>query len=139
MAYPVETIANGPKPGHREQVLARLRVLVIEYEPVELVLGWPTSLAGTAGLAVEAMTAVEETLTSAFAPLRVVRVDERMSTAEASRKLAGAGRDSRQRRGVIDQAAAVGILDGALNARRLRRDRGERERLRTRTDEDGDS
>ena len=46
-------------------------------------------------------------------PLRLV--DERMSTAGASRSLGGAGRNSRQQRRIIDQAAAVEILQRALD------------------------
>ena len=46
-------------------------------------------------------------------PFRLV--DERMSTARASRSLGGAGRNSRQQRRIIDQAAAVEILQRALD------------------------
>ncbi|MCT3011093.1 Holliday junction resolvase RuvX, partial [Propionibacterium freudenreichii] len=41
-------------------------------------------------------------------------VDERLTTAAATRRLAAAGRDSRHRRSVIDQAAAVAILEQAI-------------------------
>jgi putative holliday junction resolvase len=125
MAYPVETIPSGRSDGAREAALRRVRALVTEYEAVEVVLGWPTNLAGRDGPATEAMARVEVELSRVVAPLTVVRIDERMSTAEAARMLGHAGRDSRRRRAVIDQAAAVGILNNALEARRARR--GERD------------
>ena len=112
LAYPVETL------DARRDPWRRLAQLVAEYEPVEVVLGWPRNLAGAEGPAVEAMRAVHAQLVGAVAPVPVVLVDERMSTVEASRKLAAAGKDSRARRGIIDQMAAVGILEQALERRR---------------------
>lgn len=112
MAYPVETI------NAKDEPLRRIRALVAEYEPVEVVFGWPRNLAGKEGPAVDALRLVLADLEMAIAPVPVVLVDERMSTAEATRKLAAAGKDSRARRGIIDQVAAVGILDSALESRR---------------------
>lgn len=121
MAYPVDTL------DARRDPWRRLADLVAEYEPVEVVLGWPRNLAGAEGPAVEAMRAVHARLVEAVAPVPVVLVDERLSTAEASRRLADAGRDSRARRGVIDQMAAAGILDHALEQRRHRQARTARQ------------
>ena len=45
-------------------------------------------------------------------PVRVV--DERLSTVTASRRLTGAGRNAKKQRAIIDQAAAVAILEQAL-------------------------
>ncbi len=112
MAHPVETIPA------RDQPFRRVAVLVAEYEPVEVVLGWPRNLAGQEGPAVEFMRGVLAELRTTVAPVPVVLVDERMSTAEASRRLMQAGKNARQRRGIIDQAAAVGILEQALETRR---------------------
>lgn len=112
MAYPVETV------DARNNPLGRISALVAEYEPVELVLGWPRNLAGAEGPAVDALRGVLAALEDAVHPLNVVLVDERMSTAEASRKLSAVGKDSRARRGIIDQMAAVGILEQALERRR---------------------
>jgi len=113
LATPVETVAARPDPW------PRLRALVEEYEPVEVVFGWPRNLSGIEGPAVDALRAVLERLEAAIAPIPVVLIDERMSTAEASRRLADAGQNSRARRGIIDQMAAVGILEHALEQRRL--------------------
>ncbi|MCT1459517.1 Holliday junction resolvase RuvX [Aestuariimicrobium sp. p3-SID1156] len=112
LAYPVETL------DARNNPLGRLSALVAEYEPVEVVFGWPRNLAGKEGPAVDNLRGVLAEVEDALDPVPVVLVDERMSTAEASRKLAEAGKDSRARRGIIDQMAAVGILEQALERRR---------------------
>ncbi|WP_203566935.1 Holliday junction resolvase RuvX [Aestuariimicrobium ganziense] len=114
LAHPVETIPAN------QHALDRVRALADEYEPVEVVLGWPRNLRGVEGPAVERMRLVLADLERVLDPIPVVLVDERMSTADAARRLAAAGRNSRQRRGVIDQAAAVGILEQALESRRHR-------------------
>ena len=112
LAYPVETV------NAKDQPLRRILALVAEYEAIEVVFGWPRNLSGKEGPAVDGLTTVLADLEAAISPVPVVLVDERMSTAEASRKLAAAGKDSRARRGIIDQMAAVGILEHALESRR---------------------
>ncbi len=111
LAHPVETVPND------RRVLERLAELVSEYEPIEVLLGMPVNLAGQLGPAAQAMSAVADRLAARLGvPLRIV--DERMSTASAARKLAAGGRNSRRRRSVIDQAAAVDILEQALEYER---------------------
>lgn len=111
LAHPVETVPND------QRTVARIGELVAEYDAIEVLLGMPVNLAGRHGPAAQAMTEVADRLAEALdVPLRVV--DERLSTASAARKLAASGRSSRQRRGVIDQAAAVDILEQALEYER---------------------
>lgn len=111
LSYPVETIRNDAA------ALDRIRALVAEYEPIEVVLGLPTDLRGRQGLAAERMLEVANRLTGMLTvPVRLV--DERMSSAAAARQLSAAGRSSRSQRSVIDQAAAVAILDHALDTER---------------------
>ena len=111
LAYPVETVPND------QQTLARLTALVAEYEPAEVLLGMPVDLKGRLGPAAQAMAEVADRLAELpGVELRVV--DERLSTASAARKLAASGRSSRQRRGIVDQAAAVDILEQALEYER---------------------
>lgn len=131
LAYPVETIPTSGSPGGRAQAMQRVRALVREYEAVEVVLGWPTDLSGRAGVAVAAMAVVADELEAAIRPVPVVRVDERLTSAEAARKLVANQRTTRQQRAIIDQVAAVGILESALDARRAQSpapDLGEAER-----------
>ncbi len=111
LAHPVETVPNDAR------TLSRLGQLVAEYEAIEVLLGMPKNLAGRDGPAAQAMAQVADRLAQELpVPLRVV--DERLSTASAARRLAESGRSSRQRRGIIDQAAAVDILEQALEFER---------------------
>ncbi|MGL5246964.1 MAG: Holliday junction resolvase RuvX, partial [Brooklawnia sp.] len=85
LAHPVGTLPNDGR------VLDRLAELVGEYEPIEILLGMPVDLAGRHGPAAQAMTEVADRLVAALGvALRVV--DERLSTANAARKLAASGR-----------------------------------------------
>ncbi len=114
LAYPVETL--GPA-SDLAGVERRLRELVAEYEPIELVLGLPLHLKGTEGQTARAVRERAAWLADTLGvPVRLV--DERLSTVAASRGLRAAGRDARRQRGVIDQAAAVAILEQALDLER---------------------
>lgn len=107
LAYPVETVPTGAT------TIKRLAELVQEYEPMELLLGWPVNLAGEEGPAVEQMRKIAAVIAAEIKiPLRVV--DERLTTASAARKLTASGKSSRGRRSIIDQAAAVVICENAL-------------------------
>lgn len=112
LAYPVETVAAG------SGALDRIGALVAEYEPIELVLGLPRTLAGTEALAAQRIREAGAGLVARLPGLPVRLVDERLSTAAASRRLEQAGRNTRRQRRVIDQAAAVAILEGALDRER---------------------
>lgn len=114
LAYPVETIRQASDLGH---VRRRLAELVAEYEPYELVLGLPLHLKGTEGQTAVLVRERGAWLAATYGvPVRLV--DERLSTVTASRSLREAGRDARSQRGVIDQAAAVAILEHALDVER---------------------
>lgn len=111
IATPVETLRRG------RGDLDRLAVLVAEREAVEVVVGLPTSLSGRPGPAVAAAEGYAGEL-AARVPVPVRLVDERFSTVDAQRGLHASGVDTRRGRSVIDQAAAVIILQGALDAER---------------------
>jgi putative Holliday junction resolvase len=86
------------------------------------VVGLPVTLAGTEGLAAAHVRAYAQVLAEAVAPVPVVLADERMSTVSATRRLAERGVRGGRQRAVVDQAAAVEILQGWLDAARRRRD-----------------
>lgn len=114
LAYPVETIAGA---SDLPQVGRRLSALVAEYEPLEFVLGLPLHLKGTEGRTALLVRERAAWLAGTHGvPVRLV--DERLTTVTASRSLREAGRDARKQRSVIDQAAAVAILEHALDAER---------------------
>jgi putative Holliday junction resolvase len=114
LAYPVTTVAAKDAPE------AALDRLVDDYEPAAVIVGLPLRLDGSWGIAAETITAQAVALASRIAP-PVFLTDERMTTGEASRKLHGAGKNTKQQRLLIDAQAAVGILDSVLTARRAGR------------------
>lgn len=114
LAYPVETL-NARDEG---AVAVGLRRLVAEYEPTGFIVGLPRHLRGTEGETAAYVRERARWLARRFPGVEVRLIDERLSTVSASRQLREAGRSARQQRGVIDQAAAVAILNTALDAER---------------------
>lgn len=110
LAYPVETVQAG------SQALARIAALVAEYEPGIVYVGLPITLAGERSFAAEWVLERAGELGSVIEPGLIRLVDERMSTASASRTLGAVGKRAKQQRSIIDQAAAVEILQRALDA-----------------------
>lgn len=102
--------------------IAQLVRLVEVHETVEVVVGLPVTLAGTEGFAATHVRAYADQLAQAIAPVPVLLADERMSTAAATRRLSERGVRGGRRRAVVDQAAAVEILQGWLDAARRQRD-----------------
>lgn len=100
--------------------LGRLVALVDEHEVVEVVVGLPRTLAGRDGPAAQTARRYAEAL-EARLPVPVVLADERLTTVTASRTLSDRGVKGRKQRRVIDQAAAVEILQGHLDRRRSAR------------------
>lgn len=114
LATPVETVPRG------EGDLARLAVLV-EQEDARLVyVGLPRSLSGSEGPAAAKVRVFARELADRIAPVPVRLVDERLSTVTAEAVLRSRGKKGQKRRAVVDQAAAVVILQGALDAERAR-------------------
>lgn len=112
LAYPVETVAT------RDRPIDRLVQIVAEYEPVEVIMGLPVALDGTEKIAARDVRRAGARLAEAIAPIPLRYVDERMTTRTAARALHDAGRDARHQRSVIDQAAAVAILEHVLEQAR---------------------
>ena len=94
--------------------------LVDAYQTVEVVVGLPVTLAGKEGPAAVQAKAYAARLSEAIAPVPVRLADERMSTVAATRRLAERGVRGKRQRAVVDQAAAVEILQGWLDAQRRR-------------------
>lgn len=113
LATPLTTVKRGQ--GDLDQI-ARL---CAERQVIEVVVGLPTSLSGQAGKAADQARAFASELAAVIAPVRVRLVDERFTTTLAHSALREGGRDSRQRRGTVDRAAAAFLLQSALDAERL--------------------
>jgi putative Holliday junction resolvase len=122
LATPLVTLRRAPdtEDGALPGDIAELVRLVEVHESVEVVVGLPVTLAGTEGPAAAEARAYADRLARAIAPVPVRLTDERMSTAVATRRLSERGVRGGRRRAVIDQAAAVEILQGWLDWRRRR-------------------
>ncbi|MEU2235761.1 Holliday junction resolvase RuvX [Streptomyces vietnamensis] len=115
LATPVETVPGRDVPAaHR-----RLRQIVEEYEPIEVVVGLPRSLSGREGPAATKVRAFAREMAKGIAPIPVRLVDERMTTVTATQGLRASGVKAKKGRSVIDQAAAVIILQNALESERV--------------------
>lgn len=112
LATPVETVARGAGD------LARIRALVAEENAVEIVVGLPRSLSGGEGPSAGRVREFARGLAREVAPLPVRLCDERLSTVSAESMLRERGRSGSRRRAVVDQAAAVVILQQALDTER---------------------
>ena len=92
----------------------RLRELISEYEVHELVVGMPKNMNGTKGDRAEKTEEFVEKM-KAVIELPVTFWDERLSTVMAERQLIAADVSRKKRKGVIDEMAAVVILQGYLD------------------------
>jgi putative holliday junction resolvase len=100
--------------------MRKILQFVHEHDAVEVVVGLPLNLAGKEGPAASATRRYVEILKAVVDPVPVCLTDERMSTVAAARRLSGRGVRGRRQRAVVDQAAAVEILQSWLDAQRRR-------------------
>ena len=120
LATPLTTISRdmGATPDTVPSDIAELIRFVGEHEVVQIVVGLPVRLNGAEGPAAIDIRAYAGRLAHAAGAVPVVLTDERMSTVVASRRLAERGVRGKKQRAVVDQAAAVEILQSWLDAQR---------------------
>lgn len=111
LATPLETVVRG------EGDLARILALAAEHDVIELVVGLPLAMSGRSTASTQDARAVAAAL-AARTVLPVRLVDERLTSVSANSALRAAGRDSRSSRPVVDQVAAVILLQHALDFER---------------------
>lgn len=116
LATPLVTVPRDVEGGSDLRAIAEL---VAEHDVVGIVLGLPRTLAGRDGPAAQAAQEFAAGLRAAV-DVPVELTDERMTTVVATRQLSGRGVRGRRQRAVVDQAAAVAILQGWLDAARNR-------------------
>ncbi|SDC67228.1 Holliday junction resolvase RuvX [Actinokineospora iranica] len=114
LATPLVTLDRDERSGRD---LDRLAELVAEHEVVEVVVGLPRTLAARHGVAAQGAHAYATELAKRVAPIPVRLADERLTTVSASRMLSQRGVRGKRQRAVVDQAAAVEILQAWLDAR----------------------
>lgn len=112
LATPVETVRRG------RGDLARIARLASEAEAVEIVVGLPRSLSGSEGPAAARVREFAGALAARVTPVPVRLQDERLTTVSAEAMLRDRGKKGASRRAVVDQAAAVLILQHALDTER---------------------
>ncbi|WP_426183125.1 Holliday junction resolvase RuvX [Microbacterium sp. TWP3-1-2b2] len=108
LAVPVETVPRS------ENSLARIAEIAAEYEPLEFVVGLPVNMRGedTPSTAdAREFAATLQQLTGV--PVRMM--DERLSTVTAHAALRSSGRTQRNSRSIVDQVAAVVLLQHAID------------------------
>jgi putative pre-16S rRNA nuclease len=114
IASPLVTLSRDERSGSD---LDRISELVTEHEVVEVVVGLPTTLAGRHGPAAIGAVAYATALSGRIGAVPVRLGDERLTTVTASRMLSQRGVRGKKQRAVVDQAAAVEILQAWLDAR----------------------
>ncbi|WP_238012196.1 Holliday junction resolvase RuvX [Dactylosporangium sp. AC04546] len=125
LASPVATLARDQRTDEADPSdMSQIMAYVAEYEAIEIVVGLPINLAGKEGPAAALIRQYADRLGRMAAPVPVLLTDERMSTAAATRRLSERGVRGRRQRAVVDQVAAVEILQGWLDARRAGSVRG---------------
>lgn len=113
LAHPVATLARD---ADGDADVAELAALVAERRALEVVVGLPRLLSGLEGAAAEKARDYARRLARTLDPTPVRLVDERLTTVDAHRRLRDSGVPGRGQRAVVDQAAAVLILQTALDA-----------------------
>ena len=106
LAFPVETINR-----LEQDPFSRIAELVTLRRIRTLVLGLPLRMDGSEGTAAAKVREFAAQLQQRLPNLPLIWVDETLTTADAATKLRQAGRKTRHHKAVIDQAAAVEILN----------------------------
>lgn len=110
MAVPVATLP-------RDVAIVEIERLVGEHNAVEIVVGLPLSLAGNHTASTEDALSFAHAIALKIG-LGVRMVDERLSTVSAIGALRLSGRASKKQRSVVDQVAAVILLQHTLDTER---------------------
>lgn len=123
IATPVDTLARDmvtavKNPSAVPTDLAQIATEVDERGVKVVYVGLPRHLSGAEGSASASARAYADSLAALVAPVPVHLVDERMSTVSAHQALHASGRAGRKHRSVIDQVAAVVILQSSLERER---------------------
>ncbi|WP_420750547.1 Holliday junction resolvase RuvX [Rhodococcus sp. O3] len=117
LATPVETVPRAKDRGPDAPDIRRIIQIVMEYEAVEVIVGLPQTLRGEPGKAAKLASDFARRLRRQLPDVPVRMADERFTTVTAARALRESGVSARGARPVIDQAAAVAILQGWLDER----------------------
>lgn len=115
LTMPVETLQRADDWSELE----RLKEIIEEFNPIEVIVGLPRHLRGGEGVSAKGARRYARRIKAMNPSLRVALVDERLSSHQAHQRLREAGIQEREHRRVIDQVAAQIILEHALEEERL--------------------
>ena len=104
VATPLITLKNDRK------LFSSLKELAAEHQITGIYLGKPKHLSGVEGATVELVAGFAEQIKDSLG-LQVTFVDERLTSGAAEKLLKSAGKNSKESRGLLDQLAAVAILE----------------------------
>lgn len=121
LATPLRTLERNAKKNTDVRILA---ALATELNAVEIFVGLPRTMKGeehaSARMATDYARLLAGSLKDSGSEVPVRLVDERLSTVTAHRNLHEAGMSSRNHRRVVDQVAAAGILQHAIDMQKAR-------------------
>jgi putative Holliday junction resolvase len=106
---PLTTLKSSDK-----SLLKSINEIFLEIQPVQVFVGRPALLSGKDGAATDKAVAFADLL-QGITDAEVVMVDERLSTVSAARQLRESGKNAKDSKDSIDMAAAVGILEFAID------------------------
>lgn len=117
LAFPVITLQRDTSDDAIAVLVAEVEKLVAEYDAVELIVGLPMNMRGDdTSSTLDARVFANALALVSNIPVRLV--DERLTTVSASAALRAAGVNSRHQREMIDQQAAVVLLQHAIDSER---------------------
>lgn len=121
LATPVRTVVRTAASGDGvPSDMSEIKDIVASLGAVEVVIGMPVSLSGRESHAAAVTREYARVLATVVDPVPVLFADERMSTVVATRRLRERGVRGKRQRAVVDQAAAVEILQSWLDTQRRR-------------------
>lgn len=99
-----------------EEPLKRIFELVEEYKVKKIVVGFPKNMNGTVGPRGEKSIEFAELLKKRIKDIEVILWDERLTTVAANRTMREMGVKRNKKKKLVDQIAAVYILQGYLDS-----------------------
>jgi len=106
---PLTTLKSSDK-----SLLKSITEIFLEIQPIQIFVGRPALLSGKDGAATDKAVAFADLLRG-ITDIEVIMVDERLSTVSAARNLRESGKNAKDAKDSIDMAAAVGILEFAID------------------------
>jgi len=106
---PLTTLKSSDK-----SLLRSITEILLEIQPIQIFVGRPALLSGKDGAATDKAVAFADMLRG-ITEIEVILIDERLSTVSAARNLREAGKSAKDSKDSIDMAAAVGILEFAID------------------------